>query len=67
MKEIPQPEVKAPCLLCLRALVARGWATSHLAVRPPAVSPLGIGHEGADFGRTLCGKDATGDRWWWRL
>jgi hypothetical protein len=31
------------------------------------VSPAGIVHEGKDDGMTWCGKDATGDGWWWRL
>jgi hypothetical protein len=35
----------------------------------PLVSPRGVGHDQHDVydDRTLCGKDATGERWWWRL
>lgn len=32
------------------------------------VSPGGVGHFAAEDneGYTHCGKDATGDNWWWR-
>lgn len=33
------------------------------------VSPTGTVHVQHDFneGHTACGKDATGDGWWWRV
>lgn len=31
------------------------------------VSPTGVAHVGADYGMTVCGKDATGREWWWQL
>ncbi len=31
------------------------------------VSPSGIAHIGEVEGDTKCGKDATGDAWWWPM
>lgn len=43
------------------------WVPIEPLVR--LVSPQGVAHEQAPHGdpRTACGKDATGDDWWWRL
>jgi hypothetical protein len=49
------------CKLC-----AKSWPHpnhTHYAV----VSPTGVAHVGADYGMTACGKDATGEDWWWEL
>lgn len=34
---------------------------------PMIVSGLGLVHCSKGYGETCCGKDATGDGWWWRL
>lgn len=31
----------------------------------PVISPTGVAHIVAGGERTFCGKDATGDGWWW--
>lgn len=51
-------EVLRDCASCLRAGEHYGCAV---------ISPSGIAHIGCDGGNTLCGKDATGDAWWWPL
>jgi hypothetical protein len=35
----------------------------------PIIGPRGIAHEQSWLRdeRTVCGKDATGPRWWWRF
>lgn len=30
------------------------------------VSRVGVAHESGGYGVTDCGKDATGEHWWWR-
>lgn len=30
------------------------------------VSRVGVAHESAGYGETDCGRDATGENWWWR-
>lgn len=34
----------------------------------PIVGPKGVAHQQHDRyeGQTLCGKDATGPKWWWK-
>lgn len=46
------------CVVCLSAAESYGCGI---------VSPSGLAHIGVDGGYTLCGKDATGDDWWWPL
>lgn len=47
---------------CKRCLSVRPlWGTFGV------VSKNGIEHVGGDYGITACGKDATGDTWWWPL
>jgi hypothetical protein len=29
------------------------------------ISPSGCEHIGVEDGMTACGRDATGDQWWW--
>lgn len=31
------------------------------------VSPRGVAHHSDGWGVTICGRDATGENWWWRL
>lgn len=38
-----------------------------LMKEPEVVSPTGRVHEGKEGGMTWCGRDATGEGWWWRL
>lgn len=60
-EEMPRPEVKRLCRRC-RPKLYPGDASANLVI----VSPLGTGHWG-DGGSTQCGRDATGERWWWPL
>jgi len=57
--EVPMPEVTSGCYVCrvTAADVRRGVVV---------VSPTGKAHHG-NGGVTNCGKDATGDGWWWPL
>ncbi len=55
------PEPVRRCLVCERIEVR--WSSGVYGV----VSPTGIEHIGRDDGVTACGKDATGDNWWWPL
>lgn len=34
---------------------------------PAIVSVAGVAHESEGYGITVCGKDATGPEWWWRV
>jgi len=34
---------------------------------PMIVSPSGMAHESEGYGVTVCGRDATGPEWWWRV
>lgn len=46
----------------------RCGVTAHdIAHRPGIVivSPRRIAHYEAEYGMTACGKDATGEFWWW--
>jgi hypothetical protein len=52
-------EVRRACRLCFPRGVTDVRDVS-------LVSPAGCAHEGADYGCTQCGTDATGDGWWWR-
>ena len=57
---VPMPQVRRGCQLC-------GVTTQDIASCYVVVSPSGLAHHGEDFGVTQCGKDATGDGWWWPL
>lgn len=61
--EVPQPEILRYCKRCHKRLYISGDGREFFGV----VSPVGVAHVGADGGDTLCGRDATGDKWWWRL
>lgn len=53
------------CRVCFHRTLT--WREQQEALRDAQlVSPTGLVHH-ADEGRTFCGKDATGDDWWWRL
>lgn len=58
--EIPMPKVTSFCKRCpaYQEDVDSGYVV---------VSPTGMAHDGADYGMTRCGIDATGDKWWWPL
>jgi hypothetical protein len=58
--EVLQPEIKRGCSSC-------GITGEDIQGHYVVVSPTGIAHQGAEYGETLCGKDATGDKWWWPL
>lgn len=47
----------------------REWGQKLSVDCPRIVSPLGLvhGHHEIHSGNTSCGKDATGDNWWWSL
>jgi hypothetical protein len=57
----PQPKIRAYCRRCARTL---GYERPE---QYAVVSPDGVAHIGADYGRTACGVDATRDPWWWPL
>lgn len=57
-------EVVSMCKLCAR--VDPSFAYESIA-DVPIVSPSGVGHHSSGYGVTDCGKDATGEGWWWRL
>jgi len=48
--------------------VVRGWCricARHESLAEGVISPSGLMHIGHGHGITACGKDATGDGWWW--
>ncbi len=51
----------AKCGNCLRAVEHHPSDPFEVVNRATRVR-----HIGADFGMTLCGKDATHDQWWWK-
>lgn len=57
----PRPPVKAYCKTCLGPNKLRPLPGQE------TISPRGVVHYGSSDGSTLCGKDATGDNWWWPL
>lgn len=59
--ETPMPDVKRGCAVC-RVTDDEILLSGHVIV-----SPRGIAHAGQDDGDTECGKDTTGDGWWWPL
>ena len=58
--DLPMPEVAKLCALCK---VTDEEVLSGYVV----VSPRGTAHHGEDDGDTCCGRDATGENWWWPL
>jgi hypothetical protein len=61
LQDVPRPTIKRLCQRC-RPKIYPGDAAANMVI----VSPLGTAHWG-DGGDTQCGRDATGDRWWWPL
>ena len=57
-----QRAVKSVCARCAKM----HWVPLQLT-DVDIVSRNGIGHVGDEYGMTLCGIDATGDRWWHKL
>lgn len=58
-----QVAITGRCGRCERTdtfIFSPGW-------RSFVLSPQGVMHVGMDGGKTACGLDATGDRWWWPL
>jgi hypothetical protein len=51
----PRPALKDVCKVC-EASGETGYEV---------VSPQGLRHRGSTDGTTACGKDATGEGWWW--
>lgn len=58
--ERPRPWIIAYCIPC-------GVEAEDDDENRVTVSPQQLAHFGIDGGRTKCGKDATGDAWWWPL
>lgn len=54
--------ITAVCSIC-----QAGSFKPDLMKEPQVVSPTGRVHEGMEGGRTWCGRDATGPKWWWKL
>jgi hypothetical protein len=62
-EEVPRPTIIRRCRVC-------DVSANHLnELREVVVSPTGTAHHSSerDPGDTACGKDATGDGWWWPL
>lgn len=55
----PIPQRRRACKVCKvdQECVDRGWCV---------ISSSGVCHD-VDGDTTICGKDATGDGWWWPL
>lgn len=60
LDEVPRPKIVSLCRVCH---VKQEDADKNEVI----VSPYGIAHYGSSYGATACGKDATGDSWWWPL
>lgn len=60
-EEVPKPAVVRQCKVCGNAWWAKGRPWTGI------VSPRRVEHIGLNDGLTVCGKDATGDKWWWPL
>jgi hypothetical protein len=56
----PQIKIKSACWVCR---VTPEDITRGVVI----VSPTGKAHHSDYDGRTTCGKDATGENWWWPL
>lgn len=56
------PEVMRACSIC-------GPTDDEILAGRVIVSPNGVAHHSDNDGdgRTDCGKDATGEHWWWPL
>jgi hypothetical protein len=64
-EEVPAPEIKQPCLFCKRQWERKNPGREY---DPDVVSSRGFGHHSGYSGqKLLCGINATGERWWWRL
>lgn len=59
--DCPRPDPVSYCKTCL------GKHDLKPLPGQETISPGRVVHYGQTDGRTLCGKDATGDRWWWPL
>jgi hypothetical protein len=56
--ETTMPPVHRGCKRC-------GVTERHIEEGRVVVSNKGVAHFGAGYGMTACGKDATGNGWWW--
>ncbi len=61
--DVPKPPVNRLCAVCARTDYALWSGAEHSGV----VSQTGVEHVGLEGGVTACGRDATGDGWWWPL
>jgi hypothetical protein len=59
-EETPRPIVHRGCFAC-RVTMQDVYEGRVI------VSPQHVAHFGAGYGMTSCGKDATGNGWWWPL
>jgi hypothetical protein len=59
-RPISRPVIKGCCRRC-------GVTPMQARFGYVVVSPSGKAHHGEDYGNTACGKDATGENWWWPL
>jgi len=60
-QQLAKPPVIGRCRLCAQVFRTAGddmWSV---------VSPSGLEHIGQDYGKTVCGRDSTGDEWWWTM
>jgi hypothetical protein len=51
--------VRRWCLICR----PEGGSINDVQI----ISRVGVAHESAGYGVTDCGRDATGENWWWAL
>ena len=61
--------VRSICAPCQKFMV-REFGMRLRIEEPGIVSPRGVMHAQGEYpneDRTACGKDATGEDWWWRL
>ena len=48
------------CLLC-------GVTEENIRANEFILSPSGVAHSTDGYENTTCGKDGTGEKWWWPL
>lgn len=62
-------EVTGICTTCQRIMI-KDYDIMLKRESVMIVSPTGLGHAQGNYpndDHTLCGKDARGEEWWWRL
>ncbi len=63
MSEIDRPEIVGRCKVC--RVTTEDVDANKVVVSPAGVAHFTEDHTCAEF--TACGKDATGEFWWWPL